>query len=553
MQGEEVLIATQNSRSLGQGYIGRRKRKDIQDLYKNTTPRTNVLLLQETKLPEEACLAQAQFVEFKGGSSLWNEASFSAITGKFTGGTGIILSERIAMAVTRHGILFPGRAQYVVINLSPRLQLGIINIYGFIDTGPRAMLWNHLAQTPLPEAVWVLAGDFNNIESLQDKQGGSSKTSMGNRKLEAWNRLLVRLEVRDAHHVGTFRRKSTKEFTWSNAHNDETMVQSRIDRIYIPAHLIITGGSTEILLEIPDISDHSGVLMHYNNAGPRKPRQPFFNKGLFKHPESKVALIMTWREAIDDPSLETWNQKVVAANKAIQAKSEELTRQQKQRWKDTYLAQFEDIIDAEDELQRNWGSKDARDRLSEAQAKLHEVRQHKFQFKESAVLSKWTRVGDRCTKEFFEHFTGQKRQSTIKQLMDGETMLSTQRELENHILAFYEQLYSNDEQVENNLDARMDCLHLIRKTVTEEQNEELLRPLTSEEVADAVQKLPTGKSPGIDTIPAEFYQETWEDIELNIFNFVSESIYQEGIVDELNIGKIALLPKSEDRLRVQNY
>lgn len=376
---------------------------------------------------------------------------------------------------------------------------------------------------------------------------------MGNRELEAWNRLLVRLGVRDSHNIRAFTRKSLKAFTWTNGHSGDTLVQSKIDRIYVPAPLTLVGGTTKILPEIPDISDHAGVLMHFNNTGPRKNRQPFFNKGLLNHPDSKAALVATWKEVMEDPTLENWNKKVVEANKAILAKSAELTRAQKQRWKATYLDQFGEIIAAKEELQRNWSSKKARDRLSDAQAKLHEVRQQKFQFKESATLSKWTRVGDRCTKEFFEHFSRPKRQITIKQLLEGDTLLTTQLELERHILSFYQGLYSLDEHVENNPAARLDCLQFLRKTVTHEHNEELMRPLTQEEVTDAVKKMPTGKSPGVDTIPTEFYQETWDDIQLDIFNFVSESINLEGIADELNISKIALLPKSEDRLKVQNY
>lgn len=553
MKGEELTIATQNTRGLGQGFIGKRKRKEIQHIYNNTTPKVDLLLLQETHLSEEASLKQAKFIEFRGGSSLWNEASFSAQSGRHTGGTGIILSERLAGVITHHGVLFPSRAQYVVLNLSARLQLGIINVYGYSDTGPRAMLWNHLAQAPLPDAEWILAGDFNNIESIQDKQGGSNKTNIGNREMEAWNRLLVRLAVRDAFNIGAFRRKSTKAFTWTNAHNDDSMVQSRIDRIYVPSLLADVGGTTEILPEIPDISDHSGMLLHFNNAGPRKARQPSFNKGLLKHPESKAALLAAWRESMDNPAYESWNAKVVVANHALQIKYDELTRTQKKRWKATYLEQFEEIIEAEDVLQRNWGSKEARDRLSDAQAKLHEVRQQKFQFKESATLSKWTRVGDRCTKELFEHYAGHRRPVTINQLLEGDKLLDTQAELERHILAFYESLYSLDEQVENNTAARLDCLQFLEKKVTAEHNEELLKPLTQEEVAEAVKQLPAGKSPGIDTIPAEFYQEAWEEISFDIFNFVSESICQEGIAEELNVSKIALLPKSDDRLRVQNY
>ena len=227
-------MATQNVRCLGQGFTGRRKRQEIKDVFKHTKPTTDILLLQEVKLPEAACLKQARFLEFKGGSSLWNESTFSAQSGRFQGGTGIVLSERLTQIVTHHGVLYPGRAQYVTLNLSVRLQLGIINVYGFSHTGARAMLWNHIAQADLPDITWIVAGDFNNIEQAQDKQGGSNKIRISTRELEAWNRLLVRLGTRDAFHLGSFIKQSDKAFTWSNAHKDNTMIQSRIDRIYIP-------------------------------------------------------------------------------------------------------------------------------------------------------------------------------------------------------------------------------------------------------------------------------------------------------------------------------
>ena len=52
-----------------------------------------------------------------------------------------------------------------------------------------------------------------------------------------------------------------------------------------------------------------------------------------------------------DFDLDTWNKKMVAANKAIREKSEELTKAQKKKWKLAYLSQFEEIIAAEEELQ----------------------------------------------------------------------------------------------------------------------------------------------------------------------------------------------------------
>ena len=100
MKGDRITVATQNTRGLGQGFTGRKKRKELRDLFRQTTPPTDVLLLQETKLSEAASLKQARFVEFRGGTSLWNEASFSTQTAKLKGGTAIVLTERMATAIT---------------------------------------------------------------------------------------------------------------------------------------------------------------------------------------------------------------------------------------------------------------------------------------------------------------------------------------------------------------------------------------------------------------------------------------------------------------------
>ena len=239
------------------------------------------------------------------------------------------MSERVTSFVTQHGILYPGRAQYVVLKLSPLFHIGIINVYAYSHTGPRAMLWNHLANATLPEVQRILAGDFNNIEHPRDKQGGSTQTSISTRELEAWTQLLTRLGVRDAFNLRAFLRKSEKAFTWTNAHNDESMIQSRIDRVYVPECIERIGGTTEILPTLPDISDHAGYIVHFNDEGKRTIRPHSFNRGLLKNPEHKSALLHTWKIVMTDETLLTWNQNMTEASKAIRVTSQELTKLQK--------------------------------------------------------------------------------------------------------------------------------------------------------------------------------------------------------------------------------
>lgn len=120
-------------------------------------------------------------------------------------------------------------------------------------------------------------------------------------------------------------------------------------------------------------------------------------------------------------------------------------------------------------------------------------------------------------------------------------------------MTFYEQLYTRDDKVETDEAAREECFSTIQPTVTAEHNQELMRLLTLDEVTTTLKQLPARKALGVDAIPAEFYQAMWEDIDTDIFSFVSKSIHDAHIEAELNVSKIALLPKSEDRSRVQNF
>ena len=138
-------------------------------------------------------------------------------------------------------------------------------------------------------------------------------------------------------------------------------------------------------------------------------------------------------------------------------------------------------------------------------------------------------------------------------LDEEDNPLSTPQELEEHILKFYRQLYTKDQRVEENHAAREECFQYLQKTVTEAHNLELLKPLTQKEVKEAMKQLPSGKAPGVDAIPAEFYQELWDDIGPDIFNFAEEAINLAHINEEMNVSKITLLPKTEDRSRIKNF
>ena len=63
-----------------------------------------------------------------------------------------------------------------------------------------------------------------------------------------------------------------------------------------------------------------------------------------------------------------------------------------------------------------------------------------------------------------------------------------------------------NEEVQHNL------LRNIKTKLSKEQKSNLDKPITREEILDAIKKLPTGKSPGLDGFPLKFYKEYWGKI-----------------------------------------
>jgi endonuclease/exonuclease/phosphatase family metal-dependent hydrolase len=178
------------------------------------------------------------------------------------------------------GIIVPGRAQYITFQLAPTYTLGVLNIYAYNLTTSRTKLWRQIREYPLPEAHWVCGGDFNMIESIQDKKGGLPTTNVSRNELAAWTRLLTHLGFADVHRLDDFTRLSPKNFTWDNREAGANAIMTRIDRFYVSGQALDNGGSYGILPTIRHLSDHSPILLCLRQRGTSRPQPPVFASAL---------------------------------------------------------------------------------------------------------------------------------------------------------------------------------------------------------------------------------------------------------------------------------
>jgi hypothetical protein len=98
--------------------------------------------------------------------------------------------------------------------------------------------------------------------------------------------------------------------------------------------------------------------------------------------------------------------------------------------------------------------------------------------------------------------------------------LKGEKDLKDHATKFYKTLYMEHEQIENNHQAKVQCLKTVSQLVMEDQNIAFTAKVTKKELHSAIKALLMNKTPCIDYISTEFYQVMWESLEDNIFSFV---------------------------------
>lgn len=93
----------------------------------------------------------------------------------------------------------------------------------------------------------------------------------------------------------------------------------------------------------------------------------------------------------------------------------------------------------------------------------------------------------------------------------------------------------------------------IPRIITEDHNNKLLKPISLKEVEEAMNQLKDRKAPGPDGFTSNFFHEFWELIKAEVWELVEESRIMHWILPALNTTFIALVPKSKEASKPENY
>jgi len=93
----------------------------------------------------------------------------------------------------------------------------------------------------------------------------------------------------------------------------------------------------------------------------------------------------------------------------------------------------------------------------------------------------------------------------------------------------------------------------IPKLVTREENHNLNRPVSEEEVSEVIKEMQSGKAPGPDGFNVDFFKACWDIVKKDILEVVEDSRKYKKVLRALNASFIALIPKNENSMTPDGF
>lgn len=184
--------------------------------------------------------------------------------------------------------------------------------------------------------------------------------------------------------------------------------------------------------------------------------------------------------------------------------------------------------------------------LCKLKFQLHEIYNKKVEYSLYRLRTNFYEGGEKTGKILARQVKGKDSSSIIPAIKQGDKLVTSATDINKTFQHYYEKLYTstvpcNDNQRERDLFFS----NIDMPKLETDQAEKLESPITEGEIRKAVSLMNTGKSPGNDGFPAEYYKE-YIDILAPVLVKVYQEAFEKGYVPPtFNEALISLIPKKD--------
>ena len=128
---------------------------------------------------------------------------------------------------------------------------------------------------------------------------------------------------------------------------------------------------------------------------------------------------------------------------------------------------------------------------------------------------------------------------------DPPTLSKDQNTVHNHIFKFYNKLFEYKECNNDFSDLENFMKGIETGKITEEENSNLERPFTKQEIVDFIKTMSNDKSPGLTGITPAFYKVFWSQIGDLVTEAINRCLENHSFPPKQKIGLVTLIPKQD--------
>ena len=456
-------------------------------------------------------------------------------------GVALFVSPSFSGHISRFLFDSDGRVFSALVLLGP-LSFNVVNVYAPNTVSERKTFFERLHDYFISNGSRIIAGDFNCIDNVLDRLHSTNISLPDKRCLNAFSSDFSLIDV--------WRKLNPRgvSFTWSNS--DYTQA-SRLDRFLISRSLFNHVRSNKVLpcaFSDHDFVDFDLTLDGFSNTRGGVWR---FNSALLADVDfgrELSSVINRQKSRIADfDSLGAWwdDLKLVIRSTCISyctRKRQSVNRDRNDltkrliRAKGAFHAGDDSVVSEIRDLEGALSS------LISREAEGAKIRSR----------AKWIEEGEKPTRYFFRLEQKRAEKNSFDSVLDSDGVEKTsQSDIESVFVDFYRDLFAKDNSID--MQVQTELIDGLEFSLTDIERAGCEGLFTKDELFSALKGLQTGKTPGSDGLPTEFYLAFWDDLG-DFLVLVLNERYRLGVLTcSQRESLLRLLYKKDDKRLPKNW
>jgi hypothetical protein len=258
-------------------------------------------------------------------------------------------------------------------------------------------------------------------------------------------------------------------------------------------------------------------------------------------PDFLPLISSTWSTWINGTPVYIWEQKLKKTKQALKAWAKEAflstkdeVQQHKQKLEEIHMEMEEKEVTQEhlDQEQNHF----------QKYLKALHNEEREWRMKSRAL---WLKAGDKNTTFFHKQAKARQHRNSIDEIKkaSGE-IINSFEEIKTEATSHFKTLYTQDG--EDNKAQRINFMEHIPRIITDQDNQDLIKKITEEEVREVVFHFDPDKAPGPDGFTFHFYRQCWEIVKKDLLRMINYALANCKIGGATNSSFLALIPKDKN-------